>query len=93
MKLALVYDRKENLVKREGEPLAFLVFKPWWLVKNWYGWSVHILTFLNAIAEDFSRYSYQGVLAFGREYGEWFIAFTPNTTTHKLSLKRDRREV
>jgi hypothetical protein len=88
VKVALVYDPHDKVVERGGQPVAFPVFLPVFITRNWYGWAVHLFAFLNAVAEDFSRFSYAGVLSFGKEYGEWFIGFTPNIATHRLTLRK-----
>jgi hypothetical protein len=87
MKFAFVYNKGKQVIRR-SQPLAFLVFRPWLLIRTRYGWSLHILAFLNAVEINLDRFSYQGVISFGREYGQWFVGLTIGSYTRQLSFGR-----
>jgi hypothetical protein len=66
-----------QVIMKNGEPVAFPVFRWYELTRDETGWELGIFCFLVALTEDFNFSSFRGVITLGIQHGGPFIEFCP----------------
>jgi hypothetical protein len=88
MKIAIAHrrDGQQVMYDRNGDAIAFVVFKWLHVDRSEQGWVVHLAAFCSAVTEDFKFERFQGVISFGWSEGP-LLAFSTGILTHQVHLK------